>query len=304
MATSTLLPEPPLFVPANCGYDVWNTLLDNKDNEAAMNDLQAPAWVRESEFRGSYSILQSCILTLFACIYSALHLNVPMKTNWWYIMLNKILWSLIALFAPEYVLGIALLQFVEAWELRMELRSIVSKKITLTYAFFIVMGGLQVRVNAFGDLNSYEMDEAWRDYLVFVRGVYFSPDIPYTDDKTLRLTPYGVRQLAYNHMDDVLVPESMIVDKSKVNVFQKTLVLIQISWMAAVCVVRKVNGLPLTLLEIHTMIHAVCALFIFSLWFYVSSPPLFPYRHLAPKRQNCLTLFRYHRSRLIFKTRK
>lgn len=61
-----------------------------------------------------------------------------------------------------------------------------------------------------------------------------------------------------------------IDDRSKANILQKALILIQVSWMALQCIVRKAQGLPITLLEIHTMVHVICALMLYLIWIHVS----------------------------------
>src|SRR5689334_2056754 len=58
----------------------------------------------------------------------------------------------------------------------------------------------------------------------------------------------------------VKIPRAKITDKSKADTFQKILVLIQVSWMIMQCIARWMYKLPLTLLEIHTMVHVVCAM--------------------------------------------
>jgi hypothetical protein len=81
----------------------------------------------------------------------------------------------------------------------------------------------------------------------------------------LRLTTAGVLQLARDgHF--LRIPRSKIDDKSKADVIQKILVMTQVTWMATQCIARKIYGLPLTLLEIHTMVHVVCAVVLFALW--------------------------------------
>src|SRR4051812_33110876 len=48
-----------------------------QDNHTALHSTIAPSWVSAPNIRGTSDILYSCLLTLFACIYTALHLNVP-----------------------------------------------------------------------------------------------------------------------------------------------------------------------------------------------------------------------------------
>ena len=61
-----------------------------------------------------------------------------------------------------------------------------------------------------------------------------------------------------------------IVAKTKADVLQKALVLLQVSYAATSCVARRVCSLPLTLLEVHTMVHVICAVAMYALWFKVS----------------------------------
>ncbi|KAF8537307.1 hypothetical protein BDD12DRAFT_780639, partial [Trichophaea hybrida] len=58
-----------------------------------------------------------------------------------------------------------------------------------------------------------------------------------------------------------------INDKSKADVLAKGLVIFQVVWMVVQVVARKIKGLPLTLLEIHTLVHVFCALVMYCFWF-------------------------------------
>ena len=64
--------------------------------------------------------------------------------------------------------------------------------------------------------------------------------------------------------------ENQIADRSKTNVVAKSLMCIQVLWMLVQCIARKSAGYPLTLLEIHTMVHVVCTLCVYSFWWKVS----------------------------------
>jgi hypothetical protein len=67
------------------------------------------------------------------------------------------------------------------------------------------------------------------------------------------------------------ISKKNIDDKSKADYFQKLLVLIQVMWMVVQCIMRKIKSLPLSLLEIHTMVHVSCAVFLYLCWFKVRS---------------------------------
>lgn len=110
-----------------CDGGTWATIDANKANTTALKTIYAPAWVSAPEFRGTMSIIQSCVLTLVACIYTALHLNVPFRTDFTSILVLKIKWVAIALFAPEIVLYMAASQFFQARRLKVALQSLQSK---------------------------------------------------------------------------------------------------------------------------------------------------------------------------------
>ncbi|KAK3343474.1 hypothetical protein B0T25DRAFT_554405 [Lasiosphaeria hispida] len=81
------------------------------------------------------------------------------------------------------------------------------------------------------------------------------------------LSPNGVRKLAAANPTPLKIPVSTIEDRSKADTIQKGLVLLQVAWMALQCITRKALGLPLTLLELHTMVHVVCAMVMYAFWF-------------------------------------
>lgn len=68
----------------------------------------------------------------------------------------------------------------------------------------------------------------------------------------------------------IYIPRETIEDKSKQDTIQKMLVVIQVIWMVVQCVARKSYGLPLSLLEVHTMVHVACAILLYGFWFKVS----------------------------------
>jgi hypothetical protein len=117
----------------------------------------------------------------------------------------------------------------------------------MKYGFFAVMGGFEVSIG--------EIRRRLRKYV--------------------RLSPKGVLQLAKLGYP-LHVLEAHIDDKGKANLIQKSLVMLQVTWMAIQCITRRAYGLPLTLLEIHTMVHVVCALTMYIFWFYVRTLRLLP----------------------------
>ena len=81
------------------------------------------------------------------------------------------------------------------------------------------------------------------------------------------LTPRGAIGLARLGLLPKMRPEE-IRDKSKADSLAKTLVCLQASWMILQCIERKAQGLPVTLLEVNTLVHVVCALLMYLFWLY------------------------------------
>ena len=85
--------------------------------------------------------------------------------------------------------------------------------------------------------------------------------------KCLTITPDGLQFLA--NLDIELVPntsESEIQDKSNTNGLGKAVVCIQAFWFCIQCVTRLCQGLEISLLELNTFAHAICALLMYLQW--------------------------------------
>ncbi len=96
----------------------------------------------------------------------------------------------------------------------------------------------------------------------------FVVDVRHLHNSLSRLTisPKGVYFLA-KHGHFLRISESAIKDKSKADLLAKLLVCIQVTWMLVQTIGRKAAHLPITLLELHTLVHVACALAMYVLWF-------------------------------------
>ena len=81
----------------------------------------------------------------------------------------------------------------------------------------------------------------------------------------LTLTPRGVALLARCGFLPRISKED-IVDKSKADNLSKMISVVQALWMLAQIIGRLVMDLPVTLLEVNTLAHVICALIIYILW--------------------------------------
>src|SRR5205814_8863314 len=60
--------------------------------------------------RGIISLVTGCLATLFLSVFASLHLNVDPSRRPLKRAVNKLYWVLIGVFAPEYVVYVALVQ--------------------------------------------------------------------------------------------------------------------------------------------------------------------------------------------------
>ena len=96
----------------------------------------------------------------------------------------------------------------------------------------------------------------------------FVIDVSHLHNTITRLTisPKGVAFLA-KHGHFLRIADAVIKDKSKADTLAKSLVCIQVSWMLVQTISRRIVGYPITLLEIHTLVHVACAIAMYGLWF-------------------------------------
>lgn len=95
----------------------------------------------------------------------------------------------------------------------------------------------------------------------------FTVDISHLHDTLSRatITTKGILFLA-RHGHFLTITEESIRDKSKADTLAKGLVCVQVLWVVGQTIERKAAGYPLTLLEVHTIVHIVCALILYALW--------------------------------------
>ena len=250
--------------------DVQEFLRINKNNATALKELKVAGWTNAPEFRGTSNILWSCILTIVACVWTALHPNLQARNKGVSMSASAIATRcascMIALLCPEMSVYIASVQWMKARWLRRELNKELDKtraedqdsthgetsssrqirhKFSMKYCFFVVMGGMQVSVKE-----------------VRTRGCHTALGV-FSAEGVLQLARLGY----YHHVSDEALDE-----RSQADLVQKLLALCQILWMAIQIGVRVGTGLQLTLLEIHTALHVACAAITYVFWLNVSSP--------------------------------
>ena len=255
---SFLLTFVSFFSSGDCSNaaDVHDFITSRINDTEALRANTAPSWVDAPYTRGTSNILLSCVVTMLACLYTAFHPNVLVAGGGkWSSIAWKVYIVMSAILAPEYMLSLATAQFREARNLKRSLEAYQHQP-SFKYCFFVVMGGLQVSI----------------------ADIYPSKDVRFRDlpPEVVSLSAHGVEELArLGQFEKIYVPDNVIDDKSKEGLLQKSIVFIQILWMAIQCIVRKAGGYPISTLEVYTFSHALCAIGVYVLWFQVCLTPLY-----------------------------
>ncbi|KAI9697786.1 MAG: hypothetical protein M1836_004462 [Candelina mexicana] len=228
-------------------------------NLTALQTNVAPSWVPQPNTRGTSDILYSCTFTLVLCVWTSIHPNVTVGEKPIVFHLRKIIWLIGAVLFPELMVFFAYEEWASAKKIQKDLNELSKqqeKQITfsMAYTFYTVMRG----------------------FLINIRGAD-DKDVPHF------ITSQGMKYFAQRNVF-IELSEASIRDKSKADIFAKSLVCVQVLWVVAEVIARKAAGYPITLLELHTLVNILCALLLYSFWFskplgiedptVVDSPPL------------------------------
>lgn len=198
-------------------------------------DPDRQGWVSEPDInqRGTANILYACFFTLYACTWTALHLNIPRRdTSPRGRLFRKLQWMVIAILAPEYITLTALVQrsstviaLNETWPLEERSRALV---------FYAMMGGFELRF----------------------------------DDGTFhRLTYSEFRGLVRaGFVDAPIISAVEVDDKTKGNWFTKSVAMLQIGWFIIQLLSRVSQHLETTPLELFTLGVVACTIISYIYW--------------------------------------
>ncbi|KAE9969767.1 hypothetical protein BLS_005231 [Venturia inaequalis] len=264
----------------------------------------APPWVSSPNVRGTADIVLTCLATISLCVYTALHLNVP-KCGSTAVdnVFRKAKWVVVGIFAPEIVVYSAFVQLRTVIVFRDSMRKILqeadlekNKEYTISSTPETdVLDKDREPITVEGEtegamkMNTQESDPRMR-YMVNGPPTA-SKEAIFLDNRVswayawyvimggfvLNVSPlhdyHGVMTLTHHAMlvlakDGLFLPMSddSIRDKSKADYLAKALVFFQVSFLVVQTIARKSQALPTSLLEIHTLVHVVCAVGMYVAW--------------------------------------
>lgn len=193
-------------------------------------------WVSQPDGRGTFDILFSCLFTVFLCTWVSLHLNVPaVHETYWQQFRRKCRWAVQTIMAPEFVLGFATGQKVEAKKSVANFHERGYVKWTLRHGFYANMGGFHLKT--LGSTRSFPINSNQLLYLVQKDYIKY-PNFSAKD----------------------------VWDKSKADGFQKLFTCIQTGWFIIQCLGRAIQKLPVTTMELTTLCFVYCTLIMYYQW--------------------------------------
>ena len=186
-------------------------------------------------------IIWSCVSTVFLCLWSMLHLNVPAPSDtFWNIFWRRARWLLLGILAPEVPMMFACGQWSSAKRSVQEMRELGFNETqwTLSHGLFADMGGIALQL---------QNEEPF----------------PITAKQVAWLIRHGHIQLPN-------IREQDIKDKSKADKCTKVIAVFQTTWFMVQMIARGAEGLAITPLELASAALALTSLT--TLWFWHSKP--------------------------------
>jgi hypothetical protein len=250
-------------------------------------------WRADPDFRGSFSILSACTITLFLGVWSAEHLNLPGNPRIWQeTFLHRLGWIVCTLFAPESLILVAWTQREAANRVQTQVEKAFFIRGKNIVSYLCLRRHLQLlickRYNA--EAQKPTLKNEWTSTHSFWAikggiggdGVGSEPFIP--SNVPPKLTEKGISfllQTAPELLPDVA--EGEVKDKSKGDWLIKSLACIQATWFYVSCLVRVGQSLPLTLLELNTFAHAMCTIVVYFVWWHKPLDVERPLLIISPK---------------------
>ena len=198
-------------------------------------------WHSAPNERGTIDIIWSCVSTVFLCLWSMLHLNVPAPSDgFWTIFWRKARWLLLGVLAPEVPMLMACGQWSSAKRSVQQMRDLGfnDDQWTMSHAFFADSGGIVLQLQ---------------------------------DDEPF---PISAKQLAWllrqRHAALPAMTERDIKDKSKGDKCTKALAVLQTAWFMIQMIGRGAEHLPITPIELASAALALTSLT--TLWFWLDKP--------------------------------
>ena len=204
-------------------------------NVQAKDEMLVHGWVPEPHGRGTYSILWSCLATIFLCTWSALHLDIPNRHGRWFLLFRKVRWMFIALIMPEFIAARSAIAFLMARNLLKYLAEHEYSGWTMTYAQFAFAGG-------------------------------FCIDSP-QEGKSHCSIKELYELIKNGEIDGLPISEEELKSRGRSDWVVKFIALVQIGWFGLQTLFRAIQHYHIAGLEIMTLAFIFCSIFTYGFCF-------------------------------------
>jgi hypothetical protein len=205
----------------------------------ATNSTQSAlvGWSSGSNNRGTLDLVWGCLSTLFVCVWTVLHLDIPhVRLTKWKIFERKLAYMAATSFTPEYITATALSDYISAKHSVYAMKAIGHEHWEMVHAHYADMGGIRVVPE-----NRQPFFPTANDMYILVK----------TDT-----------------MDLPHISKFEIEDKSKADHLAKAIACFSAIWLTVQVVGRAVVHLPITAMELVTVAFVACTLISYGLWWY------------------------------------
>ncbi|KAF5310086.1 hypothetical protein D9619_010536 [Psilocybe cf. subviscida] len=217
------------------------------------------------QLRTVYSIVKSCLLTIFACVWKSAHPNINgPRDSWWTRTKRKLITMLYAVITPELMLLWALNQRQAA--------KVIAERYNKEFAI-IEKTQISFWGKVVGLFRPLPEETTWRgegQSWTVTHGFFIQMGgfILYNNGRPKEVLDYQLlmKLLREKAIDPPTVTERELQDRSKGDTISKAIIVTQTTWFVLQGIARVAQRLPLSELEVLTLAFAVVNVAIYAVW--------------------------------------
>lgn len=238
-----------------------------------MASVEGMGWTSGPHTRGTLNIVWGAFATLGLCVWTAVHpnVNVQLRPNLRHDLGVRLGMMVVAVIFPEILISAAWDQRVAAHRLtpsskRSRFPNISLRKHRVNTSSLEQAGGENVQAADNDETQAWSREQA---FFVVMGGFAFNHSYinEHGKEEQLRsvLTVDGYELMRRARYAPQLTRDD-VNERSKADIIAKVVVVTQVTWFAVQVAGRLAAGLAVTALEVHTIVHVGCAIFMYILW--------------------------------------
>jgi hypothetical protein len=202
-------------------------------------------WIHQPNYRGTFDILWTCMVTIFISTYTMLCLNVPAPSDSYVVLVRRrLFWMGLGILGPEFPLTYAAGQWSRAKHSLKAFHASGYGEWHMRHAFFADMGGFVFHAQ---DATPFPLNATQLHWLIANKFVEYPS-----------------------------ISREEVWDKSKQDTFTKIITTFQMGYFILQCMARAIQKLAITTLELNTLAIVVCSIMTSSVWLHKPADVLMP----------------------------